>query len=208
MALTRRQKEVLDFLRGFLARRGFVPSYEEIAEGLRLSSVATVHKHLALLQQKGYLRRGPNFRRSFEIINPESEQRRARRLRAARHQLPLVGRIAAGQPIEAIETHGTISLSDIAGGRDVFVLEVRGDSMIDEHIVEGDYVLVEKTQQADNGALVVALVDGGEATLKRLYREREGVIRLQPANPRLRPMRFAADRVRVQGRVIGVLRRY
>lgn len=208
MSLTRRQKQVLDFLRSFLARQGYVPSFEEIGAGLGLSSVATVHKHLATLQAKGYLRRGPGFRRHLELINRDSIDRRNRRLRAARHRLPLVGRIAAGRPIEAIETRGEVSLADLARGREVFALEVRGDSMIDEHIVEGDYVLVEKVPQVENGQLVVALVDGGEATLKRLFRERGGMVRLQPANERLRPMLYPADRVRVQGRVIGVLRRY
>lgn len=208
MSLTRRQKQVLDFLRSFLARQGYVPSFEEIGAGLGLSSVATVHKHLATLQAKGYLRRGPGFRRHLELINRDSIDRRNRRLRAARHRLPLVGRIAAGRPIEAIETRGEVSLADLARGREVFALEVRGDSMIDEHIVEGDFVLVEKVPQVENGQLVVALVDGGEATLKRLFRERGGMVRLQPANERLRPMLYPADRVRVQGRVIGVLRRY
>lgn len=208
MSLTRRQKQVLDFLRSFLARQGYVPSFEEIGAGLGLSSVATVHKHLATLQAKGYLRRGPGFRRHLELINRDSIDRRNRRLRAARHRLPLVGRIAAGRPIEAIETRGEVSLADLARGCEVFALEVRGDSMIDEHIVEGDFVLVEKVPQVENGQLVVALVDGGEATLKRLFRERGGMVRLQPANERLRPMLYPADRVRVQGRVIGVLRRY
>lgn len=208
MSLTRRQKQVLDFLRSFLARQGYVPSFEEIGAGLGLSSVSTVHKHLATLQAKGYLRRGPGFRRHLELINRDSIDRRNRRHRAARHRLPLVGRIAAGRPIEAIETRGEVSLADLARGREVFALEVRGDSMIDEHIVEGDYVLVEKVAQVENGQLVVALVDGGEATLKRLFRERGGMVRLQPANDRLRPMFYPADRVRVQGRVIGVLRRY
>ncbi|MGH9540416.1 MAG: transcriptional repressor LexA [Terriglobales bacterium] len=208
MSLTRRQKQVLDFLRSFLARQGYVPSFEEIGAGLGLSSVATVHKHLATLQAKGYLRRGPGFRRHLELINRDSIDRRNRRLRAARHRLPLVGRIAAGRPIEAIETRGEVSLADLARGREVFALEVRGDSMIDEHIVEGDYVLVEKVPQVENGQLVVALVEGGEATLKRLFRERGGMVRLQPANERLRPMLYPADRVRVQGRVIGILRRY
>ncbi|HZT74224.1 MAG TPA: transcriptional repressor LexA [Terriglobales bacterium] len=208
MSLTRRQKQVLDFLRAFLAREGYVPSFQEIAGGLGLSSVATVHKHLATLQAKGYLRRGPGFRRHFELINRESIERRHRRWRANRNRLPLVGRIAAGKPIEAIEARGEISLADLARGRQVFALEVRGDSMIDDHIVEGDYVLVERVPQVENGELVVALVEGSEATLKRFYRERNGLIRLQPANERLRPLLLAADRVEIQGRVIGVLRRY
>ena len=121
--------------------------------------------------------------------------------------LPLVGRIAAGQPIEAIERPETISLGDFVRSKDVFVLEVRGDSMQDEHILSGDYVLVEKLKTAHNGDIVVALVEGSDATLKRFYREGDK-IRLQPSNSRMKPIVVPAGKVEIQGRVIGVLRKY
>jgi repressor LexA len=205
-SLTKRQKQVLDFLRGFLSRQGYAPSFEEIAAGMGLRSLATVHKHIATLNAKGYIRHGANRRRSLEVLNPASQRRRARRLRAERHALPLLGRIAAGRPIEAIETRATISLAEIARGRDVFALQVQGDSMMDEHIVPGDYVLVEPTPRASPGDLVVALVDQSEATLKRYYPEAGGVIRLQPANAAMAPLRYSAARVAIQGRVVAVLR--
>jgi repressor LexA len=208
MALTKRQRELLDLIEHFIRDRGFSPSYEELAKGLGISSLATVYKHVVALQEKGLLRRGFNRSRSIDLIDKAADRRRAQRAFAARQMLPLAGRIAAGKPIEAIENKETISLSDVTGTRDVFVLEVRGDSMIDDHILEGDYVLVEKTERAENGQIVVALVDEDEATLKRLYREKDGVVRLQPANARMQPMRIPAQRVKVQGRVIGVLRKY
>ncbi|MGH9533272.1 MAG: transcriptional repressor LexA [Terriglobales bacterium] len=205
-SLTRRQKQVLDFLRDFIGTQGYAPSFEEIAAGLGLRSLATVHKHIATLNGKGYLRHGPNRRRSLEVLDPASQRRRARRLRAERHALPLLGRIAAGRPIEAVETRATISLADVARGREVFALQVQGDSMVDEHIVPGDYVLVEPAAQATAGDLVVALVDQTEATLKRYYPEANGLVRLQPANAAMSPLRYPAARVTVQGRVVAVLR--
>src|SRR5437899_12398679 len=121
--------------------------------------------------------------------------------------LPLLGRIAAGQPIEAIERPETISLADFVRSKDVFVLEVRGESMQEEHILDGDYVLVEKTKIAHNGDIVVALIEGSDATLKRFYREGEN-IRLQPSNVTMQPIIVPAASVEIQGRVIGVLRKY
>ncbi|MGH9491029.1 MAG: transcriptional repressor LexA [Terriglobales bacterium] len=205
-SLTRRQKQVMDFLREFLLRQGYAPSFEEIAAGLGLRSLATVHKHIATLTAKGYLRHGANRRRSLEVLDPASQRRRARRLRAERHALPLLGRIAAGRPLEAVENRATISLADVARGREVFALQVQGESMVEEHIVPGDYVLVEPAAQAAPGDLVVALVDNAEATLKRYFPEADGLIRLQPANAAMEPLRYAAARVTVQGRVVAVLR--
>ena len=176
MAITRRQKEVLDFLSTFTSRNGYSPSYEEIAAGLGLSSLATVHKHVTNLQTKGLLQRAHNRSRSIDVI----PQRPPRKIM---DRLPLLGRIAAGKPVEAIETAETISLGDIIGNREVYALEVQGDSMRDEHIVSGDYVLVERTRTAREGEIVVALVDGTDATLKRFYRE-GALIRLQPSNTR------------------------
>ena len=163
MAVTRRQKEILDFLESFVARNGYSPSFEEIALGMRLKSLATVHK--------------------------------------------LAGRIAAGYPVEAMETEESISLHDVVGNRDVFALEVRGDSMRDEHIISGDYVLVERTRTARQGEIVVALVRGSETTLKRFFTEGSRV-RLQPSNLEMDPIYLPAAQVAIQGRVLGVLRKY
>lgn len=206
MALTRRQYEVLAFVRQFIQEQGFSPSYEEIANGLQISSLATVHKHLLSLEEKGLIRRAYNRSRSIDLVGPAPEPAAA--VPAIVSELPLVGRIAAGQPVEAIEHQQTISLSDITRAREVFVLEVRGQSMIDEHIVDGDYVLVEKAEKAENGQIAVALVDEAEATLKRFYNEGGGMVRLQPANSTMEPIVLPANRVRIQGRVIGILRKY
>lgn len=200
MAITRRQKEVLDFLSGFTSRNGYSPSYEEIAAGLGLNSLATVHKHVTNLQSKGLLQRAHNRSRSIDVL----PQRAAKR---GGDRLPLLGRIAAGKPVEAIESAETISLNDIIGTREVFALEVRGDSMRDEHIVSGDFVLVERTRTAREGEIVVALVDGADATLKRFYRE-GSLIRLQPSNAEMTPIYAPATNVSIQGRVLGILRKY
>jgi len=200
MAITRRQKEVLDFLSQFVQQNGYSPSYEEIARGLGLSSLATVHKHITNLQNKGLLQRAHNRSRSIDVLPPRARNRPAERL-------PLMGRIAAGQPVEAIEHAETISLGDILGNRDVFALEVRGDSMRDEHIISGDFVLVERTRTAREGEIIVALVDGSDATLKRFYREGD-LIRLQPSNAEMSPIYAPAASVAIQGKVLGVLRKY
>jgi repressor LexA len=200
MAVTRRQKEVLDFISTFVERNGYSPSFEEIARGLDLKSLATVHKHITNLQNKGALQRGHNRSRSIDVLPQRSRARSFDRL-------PLMGRIVAGLPVEAVETNESISLSDIVGNREVFALEVHGDSMRDEHIVNGDYVLVERTRTARDGEIIVALVKGSETTLKRFYLE-GAVIRLQPSNAEMEPIYLPAHQVEVQGRVLGVLRRY
>ncbi len=200
MALTRRQKEVLDYISSFVQRNGYSPSFEEIARGLDLKSLATVHKHISNLQTKGFLERAHNRSRSIDVLPPRTRQRSAERL-------PLMGRIAAGYPVEAMETTESISLSDITGNKEVFALEVRGDSMRDEHIVNGDYVLVERTQKAREGEIVVALVRGAETTLKRYYIE-GNLIRLQPSNTEMDPIFVPATEVSIQGRVLGMLRKY
>lgn len=203
MAITRRQKEVLDFLSGFTADNGYSPSYEEIASGLGLNSLATVHKHITNLQEKGLLQRAHNRSRSIDVLPQRGSQRGG----GGGERLPLLGRIAAGRPVEAIETAETISLGDIIGAREVFALEVRGDSMQDEHIVSGDFVLVERTRIAREGEIVVALIDGADATLKRFYRE-GGLVRLQPSNAQMAPIYAPAANVSIQGRVLGMLRKY
>ena len=200
MAITRRQKEVLDFISNFVQRNGYSPSFEEIAHGLNLRSLATVHKHITNLHQKGLLQRAQNRSRSIDVLPPRAKNRPGERL-------PLVGRIAAGLPLEAVETQETISLSDIVGNREVFALKVRGDSMRDEHIVDGDYVLVERVATAREGDIVVALVRGAETTLKRYYIE-GSTVRLQPSNMEMDPIFVPASQVQIQGRVLGVIRKY
>lgn len=204
MAITRRQRQVLDFITGFIRENNYSPSYEEIGQGLGLSSLATVHKHISNLEQKGYLKRDYNRSRSIDVVPNKS---RAKSAAPTGLELPLVGRIAAGKPLEQVETPETISFADFTRSKDVFVLEVRGDSMQDEHIVNGDYVLVEKTPTARNGEIIVALVEGSETTLKRFYKEGE-MVRLQPSNSTMQPIMVPAAGVQIQGRVIGVLRKY
>jgi repressor LexA len=203
MALTRRQRQVYDFIAEFVARNGYSPSFEEIGDALGLSSLATVHKHISNLEQKGILKRDYNRSRSIDLLPLRSRAKSA----SAELELPLVGRIAAGKPIEQLETPATISLADFTRSRDVFVLQVTGESMQDEHIVDGDYVLVEKTSTARDGEIVVALVGSAETTLKRIFREGKQV-RLQPSNAAMQPIMVSASQVQVQGRVIGVLRKY
>ncbi|HEY7352847.1 MAG TPA: transcriptional repressor LexA [Terriglobales bacterium] len=206
MAITKRQRQVYDFIADFVQRNNYTPSYQEIGEGLGLSSLATVHKHITNLENKGLLSRDYNRSRSIDLLPPKGRMKQAMAVSTGT-VLPLVGRIAAGQPIEAIERPETISLADFVRSKEAFVLEVRGDSMQDEAILDGDYVLVEKTKIAHNGDIVVALVEGTEATLKRLYREGDK-IRLQPSNVKMKPIIVAAANVQIQGRVIGVLRKY
>jgi len=206
MALTKRQKEVLDFLVGFLNKNGYSPSFEEIARSLKLTSLATVHKHVTTLERKGFIRRGYNQSRSIEVMQlPKPVREQVIQRQAI--ELPLAGRIAAGQPLEAVEDRETISLGDFARGGNSFVLQVKGNSMVEDHILDGDFIVVEQTQVANPGEIVVALV-GGEATLKRFYRESGGKIRLQPANSEMQPIVVPASEVKIQGRVIGVLRKY
>ncbi|MGE5113547.1 MAG: transcriptional repressor LexA [Acidobacteriaceae bacterium] len=204
MAITRRQRQVLDFITGFIRGNNYSPSYEEIGQGLGLSSLATVHKHISNLEQKGYLKRDYNRSRSIDVVPNKT---RAKSAAPFGLELPLLGRIAAGKPLEQVETPETISFADFTRSKDVFVLEVRGESMQDEHIVNGDYVLVEKTPTARNGEIVVALVDGAETTLKRFYKEGD-MVRLQPSNSTMQPIMVPAAGVQIQGRVIGVLRKY
>jgi len=201
MALTRRQREVLDVIRDFIARNGYSPSLEEIGGSLGLSSVATVHKHVSHLVEKGLVRRVWNQNRSIELVGGEPAGRAM--------DLPLVGTIAAGTPLEAVPTSETITVpADMVSGRGrTFVLRIQGESMTGEHIRDGDYVIIEERQTARDGETVVALVDGSDATLKRFFRD-GATVRLQPAHPTMAPIVVAADRVHVQGVVVGLIRKY
>jgi repressor LexA len=208
MALTRRQKEAMDFLSSFIEKNGYSPSYEEIAAGLGLASLATVHKHIQALETKQYLRRSYNHSRSLEIGERYFQEEQARRPGAGTAEIPLLGRIAAGAPVEAIPNPEPLRLSDFAGRGNTFALEVRGDSMIEDHICDGDFVMVEKANEVKNGDIVVALVNGAEATLKRYYAEPDGRARLQPANAQMAPILVDKANLEIQGRVLAVMRRY
>lgn len=208
MALTRRQKEVLEFLAEFIDKNRYSPSYEEIAEGLSLSSLATIHKHISSLESKGYLRRAFNQSRSLEIsprYAAEVEKRRAAEIGLA---VPLMGTIAAGQPVDAAENPEMLQFQDFAGDAGTYALRVRGESMIEDHICDGDFVLIQKADSVRDGEIVVALVNGMETTLKRLYREADGRVRLQPANSTMEPIFVPASSLEVQGKLIAVLRKY
>lgn len=207
MALTRRQKELMDFLDDFIRKNGYSPSYEEIAAGLHLASLATVHKHIQALQAKNYLRRSFNHSRSLEISERYLNEERARRPMADQ-AVPLMGRIAAGIPVEAIQNPESLQFSDFAKNDATYALQVRGDSMIEDHICNGDFVLVEKTDAVKSGEIVVALVDNTEATLKRYYREPDGRVRLQPANSEMQPIFIDPAQLQIQGRVLAVMRKY
>jgi repressor LexA len=199
--LTKRQREILDYLNEFIQQHGYAPSLEEVGKRFNLSSLATVHKHLTNLQEKGFIRRAWNRSRSVELLPSRSGGRAV--------ELPLLGYVAAGMPIEAVATSESIAVPEalVTGKRDTYVLRVRGDSMIDEQIRDGDWVVVEDRRSADNGEMVIALVGGQDATLKKFYKE-NGRVRLQPANPTMPPIFVEPDGVQIQGVVVGVMRKY
>ncbi len=198
MFLTKRQQEILEYLRQHISAFGYAPSLEEVAHRFRLSSVATVHKHLSNLEKKGLIRRKWNRSRSVELVENE----------AATREVPLLGRIAAGRPIEAIQDSETMAIPpDMLGRGRTYILRVDGDSMVDEGIRDGDHVIVEERKEARNGETVVALLGEDEVTLKKYYREGKKV-RLEPANPGMKPIIVNEEDVTVQGVVIGLLRKY
>ncbi len=205
LALTKRQRQVYDYISNFVAEQGYSPSLEEIAAAFGLSSVATVHKHVKHLVDKGYLRKAWNRSRSVEPVPPEEKVESI--------QLPILGSVAAGSPIEAIEAEaGTeemlaVPADMVPGRKDHYVLRVRGDSMIDDQICDGDLVVIEKRFEARNGETVVALVDGTDATLKRFFRQGE-TVKLVPANARLSPMEFHVSQVEIRGVVRGLIRHF
>jgi repressor LexA len=201
LPLTKRQREILDFLNDFIQQHGYAPSLEEIGRRFGLSSLATVHKHLTNLQDKGLIKRAWNRSRALELVPTQVTVQAV--------ELPLLGRVAAGTPIEAVQATETIFVpEDMVGRKSTYVLQVKGDSMIEEQIRDGDYVIVEDRQTARDGEMVIALLEGENVTLKKLFREGEGRIRLQPANSRMKPLYVDQDDLRIQGVVIGVLRKY
>jgi repressor LexA len=207
--LTTRQQQILDLIRSTVDSRGYPPSVREIGEAIGLSSPSTVHSHLSALVRAGHLRRDPTKPRAIEVVDPGAPQRvgvTGGLARSSTRDVPLVGRIAAGSPILAEEdVEDVYTLPEAFVGRGpVFMLQIRGDSMTEAGILDGDYVVVERTPDARDGQLVAALVDGEEATVKRLER-RDGTVVLHPANPAYEPMVFT-DRVELLGTVVTVLR--
>jgi len=202
MPLTKKQREILDFLTAYGDAHGYAPSFEEIAERFEYNSLATVHEHLSNLERKGYIKRSYNESRAIEILPSEAFPRSV--------ELPILGSVAAGAPIEAFEGTETIAVPDdfVRRGGDHYVLKVRGNSMIEDQITDGDYVVVQDRPAADNGQMVIAMLEDAGATVKRYYRERDGRIRLQPANAAMAPIYVQESQVRVQGIVVGVMRRY
>lgn len=198
--LTKRQKEIIDYIRGFIADNGYAPSYREIALFFELSSTGTVAEYISILEQKGYLTKEAMEARAIQLTPSFDDG-------VELHSIQLLGIIDAGRPIEAIRTNETIDIPRDMMGRHTFALKVRGQSMIDDGILEGDYVIIEQTSSPKNGDIVVALIDNSNATLKRFYAEKSNV-RLQPANKTMKPMLFKKDRVTIQGRVKGVIRRF
>lgn len=197
MHLTKRQREIYEYLRDHIRSRGYAPSIAEIGKQFNLSSPATVHKHLSHLEEKGLIRKQQNLSRAIEVV-PQSGDAVS---------YPVLGEIAAGKPIEALDQREVVELLPDGGDKDVFVLRVKGNSMIEDHIQSGDYVIVERRNVAENGETVVALIDNDRATLKRFYRE-NGRIRLQPAHPDMKPIYVREGDFAIQGVVISVLRKF
>lgn len=202
MPLTRKQREILDYLTETIEDQGFAPSFEEIAERFGYQSLATVHEHLTNLERKGYIRRNYNESRAIEVLPPRGI--------AGATEIPLLGIVAAGYPIESVMSGEVVQVPDAMIPRRGanYALRVRGDSMVDEQISDGDLVVVNGRGSADNGEMVIALVNGNEATVKRFYREPGGWIRLQPANTTMSPLRYQEDDVLIQGIVVGVIRKF
>jgi repressor LexA len=199
MPITRRQKEILDYLRKFLDQRGYSPTLEEIADHFSLASLNGVYKHLRALEERGFIRRLTNQARSIQLVDPES---------TSSPLLPLLGYVTAGQPVETIVNVEQIAVPESFQTRgNNYVLQVQGESMIEEHIQDGDYVIIEQRSEARNGETVVALIDGEKATLKKFYREQDK-IRLQPANQTLEPIWTTEEKVQIQGVVVGIMRKY
>lgn len=201
MTLTRRQKEIWDYLASYVEEHGYAPTLEEIGAHFGLSSLATVHKHLSNLERKGLITRTWNLSRAIELTPPENSVEAI--------ELPLLGEVAAGSPIEALETEARLAVpvDFVRRPHNAFTLRIRGASMVDEGILDGDFIVVEPRPSADNGETIVALIDG-EATVKKFHRQADGLIRLQPANPSMEPILAREEEVEVRGIVVAVLRKF
>ena len=196
--LSTRQQDTYRFIRDYLFSHGHAPLLTEIAEGLGISSKGVVHRHVQALAEAGLIELLPGRHRGTRLTDRE----------AAVPTLPLLGKIAAGRPIEAIPGQDEVNLADFFLGAERFVLRVQGDSMIEAGILDGDMVVIQPCQRADDGTIVVALIDNEEATLKRLQTNRDGSVTLHPANSSMQPMRYPAERVAIQGKIVGQLRSY
>jgi len=200
MMLTKRQKQILSFIEDSIRKDGYAPSLHEICDHFKLHSISTIHKHLVHLEEKGLIKRHWNRARAIEVVAVEQKPEA--------RDVPLSGLIAAGEPIEAVRGNELVAVpEDMIGRRDVYLLKARGESLVDEQVRDGDYVIVERRTDPRNGEVVVALLDGEKATLKKFYQENQQ-IRLQPANPTTPPILVADDRVAIYGVVVGLLRRY
>ena len=218
--LTRKQHELLVFINDRLSETGVSPSFEEMKDALDLKSKSGVHRLISALEERNFIRRLPNRARALEVLRlPDAIKAKAEPAKtpakappAAANdtvlEIPLHGRIAAGMPIEALEGQSSLSVpAALLGPGDHYALEVAGDSMVEAGILDGDYALVRRADQAHDGEIVVALIDDSEATLK--YFRREGqMVRLDPANRAYDPQRYRPAQVRIQGRLAGLLRRY
>ncbi|HVN88272.1 MAG TPA: transcriptional repressor LexA [Candidatus Binataceae bacterium] len=203
--LTKRQKQMVDYLQQYIEQNGYAPTLAEIGQFFGLSSLATVHKHLHNLETKGFIRRTHNHSRALEIENGNGN---GNGNHAGLRRLALVGQVAAGIPIEAVEGNDTISVPEEFVHRDnTFCLRVKGESMVDEGIRDGDYIIVEGRDSANSGETVVALI-GDEATVKKYYPGENGTVRLQPANPTMEPIYVNANDMRIRGVVVGLMRHY
>ena len=196
-ALTPRQREIYSFIRSKIQGRGYGPTVREIGNQFHIKSPNGVMCHLKALQKKGLIHREPNMSRAIQLLDDPTSAPPAR--------LKLVGRIAAGQPIEAVEQDEELGFSEWEGADDKFALRVSGDSMIEDHIADGDYVVIQRQEVARDGQIVAVRDDDGEATLKRFFRERNRV-RLEPANKTMKPI--FRDRVNILGVLVGVVRKY
>jgi len=200
MILTKRQKQILDYVRDFVGKNGYAPSLIEISRHFNLHSISTIHKHLVHLEEKGLIRRHWNRARAIEVLPPLPKPEA--------QDIPLVGLLSAGQPIEEVRANEMVAVpNDMIGRREVYVLKVKGESLVDEQVRDGDYIVVENRTEPRDGETVVALLERGSATLKKFYRD-NGDIRLQPAQLTSRPIQLKDKEVRIRGVVIGLLRKY
>lgn len=205
VTIYKKQKQILDFISQYIQVNGYSPTLQEIADAMGLSSLATVHEHLQALEKKNIIKRYDGAVRGIEVVDNSVNAS------LSAIELPLIGYIAAGEPIEAIENEITtvmVSPDMVSKSKRCFVLQVKGSSMIDEGIMDGDYVVLKQQETAENGQIVVALIDEGFATLKKFYKEKGDKIRLQPANDEMEPIIVEANQVKIQGVVTGIVRRY
>ena len=205
ITLYRKQRQILDFISQYIQKNNYSPTLQEIADAMNLSSLATVFEHLQALEKKGVIRRFEGTVRGIEVVDQGFNSS------LSGIELPIIGFIAAGEPIDAIENPiDTVMVASdmVSKTKRCYVLQVRGDSMIQEGIFDGDYVVLQSQEVANDGEIIVALIDDMFATLKKYYHEKDGRIRLQPANDKMDPIYVNASQLKIQGKVTGVIRRF